>query len=228
MNASSKTNREKGFSLIELIITMTIMLIALSIVSSIVFRSFGVRARESRTSDALVSAQAALSVMSREISNAGFGLYNSDRTTANNGIIIPDSNATSLRIQSNLDNSGGVPLTPGPTTLAINLPGEDVRYFFDQPTFSIVRYDPNGGGTGVPKTSVVVNKISNVEFQYFDYTGSTATPVGPLTAPTADTGRVKIIVEVKLDPVPGQPSPASVKFASEVALRNCNYMRFQY
>ena len=226
---TKQRKNQKGFSIIELIITMTVMLIALSIVSTIVFRSFSTRLRESRTSDALVSAQAALSVMSREISNSGFGLYdNATSEIADNGIVVADSGDRRIRFRSNQLNAGGRPEAPGPTTLAINEPGEDVTYFFDAATLSIVRFDPHGLGTNQPSTSVIVNKVSDVRFQYFDYSGATALPTGPNLVPTINTGRVRITVEVQLDRVEGQVNPDSVIFSSEVALRNNSYMLLQY
>lgn len=217
-----------GFSLIELMITMVIMLITLGIVSTVTFRAFAVRARESRTTDALVSAQAALSVMSREISNSGFGLYtDATNKVADNGLVAADCGEHMIRVRSNFDNFGGTPEAPGATTLTINEPAEDVSYYFDDATKSIVRYDPNGLGTGKPETSVVVNKISNVTFSYYDLTG-TSTPNGPLMTPSIDTARVKITVDVELEPVAGQPDNQRVTLASEVTLRNNSYMLQQY
>lgn len=225
----SATTNSSGFSILELMLAMTIMLMALGIVSSLLANAMSVRARESRTADALTAAQGALGVLSREISNSGFGMYdNSLSRTADNGIVTADSNATRIRIRSNLQNAGGVPEAPGPTTLELNEPGEDVTYFFDDATRSIVRYDANALGVGVGQTSVVVNKISNVEFEYFDYFGANSAPVGPLTAPTANTGRIRIIVTVELDPVVGQPDNQVVTFASDVTLRNNSYMLQQY
>lgn len=223
------TKNSSGFSILELMIAMTIMLLALGIVSAVLARAMSVRSRESRTADALTTAQAALGILSREIANSGFGMYdNSLSRTADNGIVIADSDATKIRIRSNLENAGGVPESPGWSTLELNEPGEDVSYFFDSTTKSIVRYDANALGAGVGQTSVVVNKISNVEFEYWDYFGPNSAPVGPLTAPTANTGRIKIIVTVELDPVVGQPDNQVVTFASEVTLRNNSYMLQQY
>ncbi len=223
-----KPKSNSGFSLVELMIAMTIMLIALAIVSSLMSQGFSVRARESRTADALATAQAAIGVISREVSNSGFGLYNDSNDEANNGIVVADSGANQIRVRANLSNEGGTRATPGSSTLSINEPGEDVTYFFDNATSSIVRYDPNGRGTGLPVTSVVVNRISNVTFQYFDYAGATSAATGPSSSPTADTGRVRIIVEVALDPVVGQPDNQRVTFSSEVTLRNNSYMLQQY
>jgi prepilin-type N-terminal cleavage/methylation domain-containing protein len=224
--------RNSGFSLIELLITMAIMLIALGIVSSIMGRAMSVRARESRTADALATARAAISVMSREISNSGFGLYQPGTRTASNGIVTSESDDHRIRVRANLYNAGGTAITPGPSTLEINRPGEDVTYFFDADTASIVRHDPHGIETspGVfgPRTSVVVNKISNVTFEYYDYTGGDSQATGPLTSPTDSTARVRIIVDVELDQVYGQRNPEHVIFASDVTFRNNNYMLSQY
>jgi hypothetical protein len=147
---------------------------------------------------------------------------------AHNGIVVAESDTHRIRIRANLDNAGGTPGAPATSTLAINTPGEDVTYFFDAATASILRYDPNGGGTGVPRTAVVVNRISSVSFQYYDYAGSTSAATGPLSNPTNDTGRVQITVEVSLDPVSGQPNNQQVRLISDVTLRNNGYMLQQY
>ena len=228
----NQKKQNRGFSLIELVVAMTLMLVLMGVVSTLMSRSFGVRARESRQADALATAQGALSVISREVSNSGFGIYINDPVTgiqpANNGIVMADSGLHRIRVRANLENAGGINTAPGANTLAINQPGEDVTYFFDAATKSIVRFDPNGGGTGVPETSVIVNRISNVTFRYFDYFGNNATPVGPLDTPTADTGRVRIEVQVDLDHVQGQPDGQTVTFTTDVTLRNSGYMLQQY
>ncbi len=209
------TNKKNGgFSLVELMIAMTIMLILMGVVSMLMSRSFGVRARESRRTDALTSAQAALNVLSREISNAGFGIYDNQLTRRpNNGLILADCNENKLRFRTNFSNNNS----------STNSAGEDVTFFFDSATSSIVRYDPNGS----PQTSVIVNRISNVSYLYYQYTGANSTPTTS-TTPTADTGRVRITVSVTLDPVQGQPNNQTVTFSSEVTLRNSSYMLNQY
>jgi len=212
-----KNKRNAGFSLIELLIAMTVLLVLLGFISSLFARSMGMRARESRRTDALTSAQAALNVMSREIANSGFGIY-VDSTTkrASNGIITADSSQNRLHFRSNVTNSD----------LSTNSPGEDITYFFDNDTASIVRYDPNDS----QKTSVIVNRISAVQFKYFDYIGtnSTVTAEPGNDNPTTNTGRVRITVTVQLEAVQGQPDNQTVTFSSDVTLRNSNYMLNQY
>lgn len=222
-----KTKAQSGFSLIELLVAMTVVLMLLGIVSSLLSTAMSVRTRQSRKTDALTSAQAALNILSREIANAGYGIgtcQNSDCSvmTGNNGIIIADSGANRIHFRTNLANTGPRTAPSGSTVLSTNLPNEDVTYFFDAATDSIVRYDPNG----TPQTSVVVNKISNVTFSYYNYSGADSTAT-VTTSPTANTGRVKITVSVQLEPVIGQPNE-TVTFTSEVTLRNVEYMLRQY
>jgi prepilin-type N-terminal cleavage/methylation domain-containing protein len=223
----TKTNKSAGFSLIELMIAMTVMLVLLGLVSTLFSRALGVRARESRRTDALTSAQAALNVMSREIANSGFGLYSDPvKKQALNGIVLADSNANKIHFRSNLVN---IKTTPGDT---ISKPGEDITYFFDSVTDSIVRYDAHAvldtaTNTYTPQTSVIINRISSVKFDYFNYSGSVSTPT-LTTTPTANTGRVRITVTVKLEPVQGQPNNQTVTFTSDVTLRNSSYMLNQY
>lgn len=201
----SVNKKESGFSLIELIIAMTITLMLLGLAASLLSGALGIRKRESRTTDALTSSQAALTLLSREIGNSGYGL-------TNNGIITADSNSQKLHFRSNVENGNA----------ATNSPGEDLTYYFDSNTQSIVRYDPNAN----PQTSVIVNRISDVTFQYFDYNGS-STPVSQ-TTPTNNTGRVRINISVRLEPAQGQPDDQSVSFTSDVTLRNSKYMLKQY
>ena len=213
-------NGSAGFSLIELLVAMTIMLSLLAIVSTLMSRSMSVRARESRRTDALTTAEAALNVLSREIANSGYGIYtDADTRTANNGLITADCNDHRIHFRANLTNTGSQP----DVVLQTSDPGEDVTYFFDAGTSSIVRYDPHD----TPTTSVVVNQISNVTFRYIDYTISSSTPAAPALVPTANTGRVVITIDVTLDPVVGQPAQ-TVSFTSQVTLRNSNYMLKQY
>lgn len=206
MAEQTKNIKNKGFSLLELMIAMTFTLVLLGIVSTMFTAAIGTRSRQSRRTDALTSAQAALNVMSREISNSGYGL-------TNNGMVPADSNARRLHFRSNVVN----------TDSSTNSPGEDVTYFFDADTQSIVRFDPNDS----PQTSVVVNRISDINLLYFDYAGSSSTAT-ERSSPTSSTGRIRINVTVRLENVVGQPADQTVTFTSDVTLRNSDYMLFQY
>ena len=85
-------NNERGFSLIGLLVAMTVTLILLGIVHGY-FAGDQRQCPGIEKSRCLVSAQAALNVLSREIGNSGFGLFtDSQSQTPNNGIVLADSN----------------------------------------------------------------------------------------------------------------------------------------
>ena len=84
-----------------------------------------------------------------------------------------------------------------------------------------MRYDAN---TGI--TSGIINRISYVEFGYWDYSSSTVS--GPNTVPSANTGKITITLRVLLPEVQGQPAEQEVEFSSDVTLRNSKYMLGQY
>jgi type II secretory pathway pseudopilin PulG len=198
--------KEKGFSLIELTIAMTVTLGVLGITMSLFAGALKTRSRESSKTDALTSAQAALNVISREVANSGYGL-------SSNGIVAADSSDKRIRVRANLTNDDS----------STDSVGEDVTYFYDATNKSIVRFDPNDS----PNTSVVVNRISDIDFVYFDYAKGVSTPTQSTTA-SNNTGRVRITVTVELEDIAGQPKNQKVKFASDVTIRNSEYMLDQY
>jgi type II secretory pathway pseudopilin PulG len=201
--------REQGFSILEMTITITIMLAIMGTVVTLFSRSLSTKTRESSKTDALTAAQAALNVMSREIANSGYG-------TVTNGLMT-DSTNNRLHFVTNHVNTNDNLLQPG----------ENVTYYFEPSTQSILRYDANGSGAGNPLTSIIINRISRVEYEYFNYTGSNPVPTAS-TAPTANTGRVRIRLTVNMEQVSGQVNPDRVVLTSDVTIRNAGYMLQNY
>jgi type II secretory pathway pseudopilin PulG len=215
MNKSDK--RQAGFSILELMVTMTIIIIVLGLVMTLFGRSLNTRQRESSRTDALTAAQAALNVISREIANSGYGLKLEADGIADNGLVEADCDGETIHFRANTTNEN----------ILLTDPGEDVTYYFEPSTQSILRYDENGGGPGVPQTSIVINRISSLSLQYFDYSG--ANPVPTIDdVPTANTGRVRVTVTVNLERVLGEANPQNVTLVSDVTLRNSEYMLQQY
>lgn len=207
--AVKKPKNEGGFSIAEMIVTMLIMLVIMGLVSTLFSRSYSTRSRESSKTDALTASQAALNVMSREIANSGYSLIT-------NGLM-NDSTNDQLHFVSNYWNQNDT----------MTDPGENVTYFFEPTTQSILRHDAFGGPGGTPQTSIIINRISRVRFEYFDYTASN--PVPTLNAvPSANTGRVRITLTVNMEIVVGQVNPDAVVLTSDVTLRNSDYMLKNY
>lgn len=209
--------KQAGFSILELIVAMTIILIVLGLVMTLFARSLSTRQRESSRTDALTAAQAALNVISREIANSGYGLKLDDDGIADNGLVDADSDADTIHFRANTTNDN----------ILLTDPGEDVTYYYEPGTQSILRYDKNGDGIGIPQTSIVINRISSLAFQYFDYSGSNPVPTVN-TTPSPQTGRVRVTVTVKLEQIIGQTNPQDVTLVSDVTLRNSEYMLQQY
>ncbi len=194
---------EDGFSLTELIVSLILTLIILGVAVTMFSTALGRRSRESSTTDAVTAAQAALNIVSREVGNSGYGLVT-------NGIVLTDSTAKRIHIRANTDNSDAT--TTGP--------GEDVTFYYDSASQSVVRYDANTG-----QTSGVINRVSDVDFVYHNYLPDGSSTTG---AAAVNTARVTIILKVILTDVQGQPSGRQIKVSSDVTLRNSPYMLGQY
>lgn len=207
--STEKAKTAAGFSIAEMMVTMFIMLTIMGIATTLFSRSLNTKSRESSKTDALTAAQAALNVMSREIANSGYG-------TTSNGLL-SDSTPTLLHFVSNHVNTNDDLLEAG----------ENVTYYHEASTQSILRQDANGGGAGTPVTSIIINRISSVGYQYFNYTDSNPVPT-VTTVPTANTGRVRIRLTVNMERVAGQVNPDAVVLTSDVTLRNSSYMLKNY
>lgn len=209
--------RQGGFSILELMVSMTIILIVLGLVMTLFGRSLNTRQRESSRTDALTAAQAAINVISREIANSGYGLKLAADGIADNGLIATDSDEEAIHFRANTTNDN----------IVLTDPGEDVTYYYEPGTQSILRYDQNGDGPGVARTSIVINRISSLSFQYFDYSGNNPVPTVN-DEPSPQTGRVRVTVTVNLERVLGEANPQDVTLVSDVTLRNSEYMLQQY
>lgn len=207
------TNTEKGFSLIELIVSLVITLIILGIAVAVFSSSLSSRLREGSKTDAITSAQAALNIMTREIGNSGYGLQTNGLIWFDsNGIAQTDSNERRLHFRANTSNND----------YFTDDPGEDVTFYYDSNSLSVVRYDAYNGGS----TSGIINRVSEVEFEYHNYNPDGSYTIS--TTPAPNTGKVKITLKVILDEVTGQPTNQTVKVSSDVTLRNSTYMLGQY
>ncbi len=187
---SPNAETEAGFSILELLIAMTITLAMMAAASTLLATSLHTRTRENLRSDALASAQRALNIMSREIGNAGYGL-------TDNGIVLADSTADSIRIRANLNNYASLAQTD-----------EDVRFIFQSANSAIVRFDNFAVANA---STVLASNITGLTLTYLDTAGAAATP--------ATAERIRINVSVNLPAGPGQPASV-VGLESDVALRN--------
>jgi type II secretory pathway pseudopilin PulG len=146
------TTEEAGFSLLELLIAMTISIAVMAAASTLLASSLRTRVRENTRSNALASAQRAFNIMSREIGNSGYGL-------TDNGIVLLDSAGETIRVRANLNNNN-----------TLNEANEDVRFVFQLANQAIVRVDNSGG------SMVLATNITGLTITYLNTAGGAATP----------------------------------------------------
>ena len=215
---------DSGFSLIELLIAMTITITLLGLTSGFLASSFNVRARENQKTDALADAQRALNIMTREIANTGFGL-------SNNGIVAADSNETAIRVRANLNA-----FDSQTTSNSINDRNEDVKYsLYSAGSDSyIVRLDIGTQN----QTTVLANRVDALRIRYYpakiNYTLGSNCDISTASSEVtqkSDTRYIVITVCVELTArgKPGSPGyqPASrVQLVSDVYLRNADIVNY--
>lgn len=146
--------KSAGFTLIELMISMTISLVVLAAIAG----SFTVQNRQNSAEEQLGQMQqnvrGALDLMVREIQMAGYkpagGTFNGIQT----------SSTTTLRIKLDLDSSGVE--TDGAT--------DDISYTFDSSTGLITRTLNNGSSS-----ATLADNITAFSFTYLDANGASTT-----------------------------------------------------
>jgi prepilin-type N-terminal cleavage/methylation domain-containing protein len=185
----------RGFSILELLVAMTVTLAVMSAAGSLLASSFRIRNRENNRSSALAAAQRALNIMSREIGNSGYGLVD-------NGLVVGDCTSNSVRIRGNLDND-----------LTLTDTDEDIRYVYQAENKAIVRFDsfPAPNGT----TTVLADGIDSLTLRYWNVGGV------EITDPANYFQAERITINVQVILPAGLEQPASlVRLVSDVALRN--------
>lgn len=228
-----RNNKQAGFSLLELIIAMTLTITVMGVASMLLAQALNVRTRTNANNDALADAQRALNIMSREIANSGFNLTGNGIVAGDTGT---DANGNSMiRFRANTnkyDESVSSTARNGIGVIGEDS-GEDVKYFVHQAsnTNLLARYDEYAQAGG--SVTVLANRLDNLHMHYYgqrvtyttsgcDLTGASASEVSPSAAKY-----VVIAVCVNLAAVgsPGssgyQPAK-SVLLLSDVALRNSN------
>ncbi|HEU4766741.1 MAG TPA: type II secretion system protein [Pyrinomonadaceae bacterium] len=219
-------NSQRGFSLIELLIAMTVTIVIAGIASTLVAQSLRMRAREDARSDAIADAQRALNIVSREIANSGFGLID-------NGLVPGDTGPGSIRFRANLNaytRDGAGNLVAGATEVLD--PDEDIKYSMYNDDAAnrhyLVRYDVTIGGR--EGTTVLANRLDGFQLQYFDMNG---TELDVVTDPdqARNTWKVRLTVGVILPALgspnsPGYQPESVINLVSDVVLRNSSQITF--
>lgn len=224
---------QAGFSLIELLIAMTLTITVMSIASVMLARALNIRTRTNANDDALADTQRALNIMSREIANAGFNLSGNGIVSGDTGT---DANGNSMiRIRSNtnkFDDSASTTARNGISVVGEDA-GEDVKYFIFKTsnTNLLARYDQYAqAGGGV---TVLANRLDSLHLHYYaqkvtystsgcDLTGASATEVSATAAKYVVIAVCVQLAQVGTPGSAGYQSSQNVLLLSDVTLRNSN------
>ena len=227
MRTVNATKHQQGFSLMELIIAMSITLVVMGMATTLIAGALRTRTREHQKADALADVQRAMNIMSREIADAGFNL-------TGNGIVAAESNATRIRIRSNLnkfDFNAEASSRDG-----IVDANEDVTYFINVAanTNYLARHDEYGTGN-----TVLANRLDNFNIHYFDrrvtydsaqggsdISNWSAAPVSPDQAKYIVIAVSVTLNEVGRPGAPGYQPASSVLLCSDITLRNADLSNY--
>lgn len=179
----SRTNRELGFSVAELVVAIAIgMVILAAVTATFIAQSKYFNAQE-QINQMQQNARGAMDIIVREVKMAG---YNPTHA-AFNGITYDSSKLNLLS-----DFSG--PSSPeGDGNL--NQPNENITYSFDATNLRIMRNDVNGSGS-----QVLASNIQNFTFSYLDANGNPTTT-------TANIRQIQIVITARTSkPDPSYPS----------------------
>ena len=219
-----------GFSLIELLIAMTITLVLLGVASAILASSFKIRTRENQKTEALADSQRGLNLITREVANSGYGL-------TDNGIVSTDSGLTSIRVRANLNASDGEVTSNSATDK-----DEDVKYmlYTDSGSSYIVRLDVNVAA----QEMVLANRVDALNIRYYpdkvyyrtancDITNVVDGAGNPISEVTQKSNAKYIVVSVCVTlPAVGTPGSdgyqpnSRVQLVSDVTLRNSDLVNY--
>jgi prepilin-type N-terminal cleavage/methylation domain-containing protein len=201
---------QNGFSLLELLIGMTVTLVIMGIASTLLAASFNVRNREHSRTDSIADVQRALNIMSREIAIGGYGF-----NTADNGLVIGDCDGSTIRVRSNLNRYSADSST-------IESAGEDIKYLVDSTDDKdyLVRHDRLAGS----QSTVLANRIDSLQIIYWS-AANTALDVAADPTQVANAIGVRIILTANLPQVgtegaPGFQPATPIQLTSDVTLRN--------
>jgi type II secretory pathway pseudopilin PulG len=223
MHGQKSKSSTAGFSLLELVIAMTIVIILTGVASALLAGSFNIRGREDQKTFGLADAERALNLITREVGNSGFGL-------TNNGIVTSDSSQSVLRIRANLNAFDKETTSSSTSDMA-----EDVRYRLVTANGNsyIERLDVNTGA----RTTVLANRVDQFRIRYFSdkvsYTQGDC-DINATASEVTDKKLAKYLVFIICVDLPARGSPGTagyqptseVQLVSDVTLRNADLGRY--
>ncbi|MCC6348450.1 MAG: prepilin-type N-terminal cleavage/methylation domain-containing protein [Candidatus Eisenbacteria bacterium] len=170
IRSAHRLESARGMTLVELLVTMSILGVVLMVVTGIMLSTSRVEGRTVRRAEVQASSRQALALMTTELRQAG-----ADPSSPPVGITaVVSADSHLVRVRADLNGDG---------TIQTAEPSEDVTYHFVDTT-GVVTRDPGAG----PAT--VLANVRDLQFAYFDAAGQ---PITPLPLSPANAARVAAI-----------------------------------
>jgi type IV pilus assembly protein PilW len=150
-----------GFSLVELLVTLSVLAMVVAMVSGVLVSSNKTQLRTTTRAELQAETRQALSLLTTEVRQAGAdpGIPPAGIT----GIVTADS--TTLRVRADLNANGTIQTTE---------PSEDVTYTYNAGSKSLLRNPGAGAAT-------LLSNVTSIRYTYFDSNDQPLTPL-PLSA----------------------------------------------
>jgi len=173
-------NKENGFTLVELLIAMTIGLIILTALSSTFLMQRKIYDVQEQVAEMVQNARAAMDMMTREIRMAGYD------PTDSSGAGIGSATSNSINFTLNITDDAGT----GPPDVDTDDSNENITYsLYTEDSIQKLGRKSKVGAKNQP----VAEHVQSLEFQYWDKDGVLlATPV-----PAADVRRIEVAIKVR-------------------------------
>jgi prepilin-type N-terminal cleavage/methylation domain-containing protein len=160
----------RGMTLVELLVTLTILGVVVVVVTGILLSSSRLEGRTVRRAEIQAASRQALALLTTELRQAGADP--GDPPAGVVGLVAADS--FGVRVRADLNGDG---------TLQTTEPSEDVTYHYNDTT-GVVTRDPGSG------PSPILTNVTSMRLTYFD---SANQALGPLPLSTANAARVASI-----------------------------------
>lgn len=160
----------RGMTLVELLVTTTVLGVVLLVVTGIMLSSSRLESRTVRRATMQAASRQALALMTTEIRQAG-----ADPSTPPVGIVgIVAADSHRVRVRADLNGDGAIQTTE---------PSEDVTYAYDD-TLGVITRDPGTGATPM------MGNVTDMRLSYFDAANQ---PITALPLSATDAARVVAI-----------------------------------
>ncbi len=213
-------DRRNGFSLIEMLLALTITLIITALAFTLLAQSLSRKMRDETQVSGLADANQALSRISQEIGNSGFGLKT-------NGLTAADCTEEKIRLRANLNS-----LMKETTSGTVTDPDEDLIFQVvvnSEGENALIRSDVNTGGTTIMSTMIDNQDTDGdgdgdgLTFNYLDDAGNAVSP--------GNAVKIEIIIRITLPQIskpgaPGYQPEINKQLSSLVVLRNSRLLAY--